>query len=81
MPDWLLSLATQIPLVAAVAYGFLSRRARTAGEVEDWQKLYHQERADRIAANDRLATAIGEIQEVVRGVEELTKEVIRSAPR
>jgi len=82
MPDWVPpALVLQLPLVGVVAYAFVSRRVRSSGEVEDWQKLYQQERADRIAAELRLAAATGEIKDVVAGVAELTKEVVRHAPR
>lgn len=81
MPDWLPPLIAQLPLVAAVAYGFITGRVRRASEVEDWQKLYTQERLDRAAAEQRLATVTSEITQIVAGVQELTKEVIRNAPR
>ena len=67
--------------MAVVTYGFLTRRVRSRGEVEDWQKLYHQERTDRIAAEERLASVTVEIREVTAGVAELTKEVIRHGVR
>jgi len=82
MPDWIPpALLLQLPLVAVVAYAFVSGRVRRAGEVIDWQTLYQQERSDRIAAEARLAAATSEIKEVVAGVQELTKEVVRNAPR
>jgi hypothetical protein len=81
MPEWALPVVTQLPLVAVVAYGFLTGRVRRSGEVDDWQRLYRQEREDRIAAENRLAVATAEIKEVVAGVAELTKEVVRNAPR
>lgn len=82
MPDWVPpALVLQLPLVAVVAYGFISGQVRRAGEVVDWQKLYHQERADRLAAEARVAIATAEIKEVIAGVAELTKEVVRHAPR
>jgi len=81
MPEWAVPVLSQLPLVAVVAYGFLTRRVRSAGEVADWQALYRQERSDRLAAEARLAAATSEIKEVVAGVQELTKEVVRNAPR
>lgn len=49
--------------------------------VSSWQALYNQERNDRLKADDRLTTATSELKEVTARVEELTKEVIRSASR
>lgn len=103
MPDWLVGVVLQIPLVAAVTYAFLRglvhshaelerreaehqaelvRRSTTlAAQIEDWRSLYNQERADRIAADARLAAAVSEIKDAAARVDELTKEVIRHGPR
>jgi len=48
-----------------------------ANQIADWKRLYEQERNDRLAANDRLAHAISTIKDVVSGIDELTREVIR----
>lgn len=103
MPDWLVGVVMQIPLVAAVTYAFLrglvhshaelerreaehqaelNRRTDTlSNQINDWRTLYSQERADRIAADTRLAAAVAEIKDAASRVEELTKEVIRHGPR
>ena len=57
----------------------MRREMETA--VGSWQHLYQQERTDRLKADDRLTVATSELKEVTARVEELTKEVIRSARR
>lgn len=49
MPEWLPGLIVQIPLVAAVAYGFLSRNLRTEGEIIDLEAR-HQRESDYLEA-------------------------------
>ena len=46
-------------------------------QIAEWRRLYDQERTDRLAANERLAHAVDSIKDVVSGVDELTREVIR----
>ncbi len=48
-------------------------------EIASLKALNAQERADRVDADKRLTIATGELKEVTTRVEELTKEVIRSA--
>ena len=94
LPPW--ALALQIPLVIAVAWYFdrehrkqqaehqaeLKRRTDTlTSQINDWRTLYSQERADRLAADARLASAVREIKDAADRVDELTKEVIRHGPR
>lgn len=58
----------------------LKRRSDILGaQISDWRGLHSQERVDRIAADARLTIATSELKEVTARVEELTKEVIRSA--
>lgn len=49
-PELLGALVLQLPLVAVVAYGFLSRRVRSAGEIQDVEKAYAAERERLLAA-------------------------------
>jgi uncharacterized protein (DUF934 family) len=58
-----------------------SELASLGQQVSDWRALYDQERADRIAVSERLATVIEGIKDIVDGVDELTKEVIRVSRR
>ena len=71
--------------LAAVRKSRDQREAHMRREMEtavgSWQQLYAQERNDRLKADDRLTIATGELKEVTARVEELTKEVIRSARR
>ena len=55
MPEWLGPLLAQTPLVAVVAYGFLSRKVRSSGEIEDLKKAADAER-------ERLLTAANQEQ-------------------
>lgn len=52
-PEVVAGLATQIPLVAVVAYGFLSRRVRSAGEIEDVRATAAAERERMTAQHER----------------------------
>lgn len=49
------ALVVQVPLVAAVTYGFLSRKVRSEGEIEDVKKASDAER-------ERLLTAANQEQ-------------------
>lgn len=103
VPDWVVGLVVQLPLVSAVTWAFLTgkvhsdaelrrvqddhqaelkRRTDTLGtQVADWKRLYEQERADRVEANQRLSTAAETIRQVMNNVEDLTREMIRNGPR
>lgn len=81
MPEWLPGLIAQIPLVAAVAWGFLSRKLRTDGEVREAQAREAIERADRKEAERHLQESTQLMRDVLAEVQELTKEVIRHGPR
>ena len=56
MPEWLTSLIAQAPLVGAVLYAFISRKVRSAGEIEDLKKAADDER-------ERLLTAANQEQQ------------------
>ena len=96
MPEWVLPLLIQLPLVAVVAWYFRSEHNRQKSEYEselkrrtealnvqldDWRKLHAQERIDRLAADARLNTALLEIKDTAARVDDLTKEVIRHGNR
>jgi hypothetical protein len=80
VPEWLPALIAQIPLVSAVAYGFMSRRLRTAGEVDEWRQRWIEERADRKEAERHLAETTTALRAVLEAVNDLAKEVIRRGP-
>lgn len=65
-PELLGALVLQLPLVAVVAYGFLSRKVRAAGEIEDVK-------AATAAERERLLTAAN--QEQARLLEQHEREL------
>lgn len=89
-PDVIVALVLQFPLVAVVAWAFVTGKVHSPAEmarvvkdlmaqIGDWRALYQQERSDRIEADRRLTAATSELKEVTTRVEELTKEVIRGS--
>jgi hypothetical protein len=69
-PEVLAALVLQLPLVAVVAYGFLSRRVRSAGEIEDVRRAAQDER-DRLltAANQEQARLLAQHERELRDKE------------
>lgn len=90
MPDWVLGLLVQIPLVGAVAYGFLSRRIRTDGEFTDLEARHsaevtrlveqrREEREGRIAAERRVADLTERWERALDTLGRIERELIRAA--
>lgn len=92
MPDWLGALLAQIPLVGAVAYGFLSRRIRAEGELTDLEKRHRreldyledrrrEEREGRIAAERRVSELTERWDRALDLLAGIEKELIRGIGR
>ena len=52
-PEVLLAVVMQMPLVAVVAYGFLSRKVRSSGEIEDLKAAEKAERERVLVAAEK----------------------------
>lgn len=52
-PELLTAVVLQLPLVAVVAYGFLSRKVRSSGEIEDVKAAEKAERERVLEANTK----------------------------
>lgn len=92
VPDWAGAVILQIPLVAAVAYGFLSRKLRASGEVDDLQARHireidylearrAEERDGRIAAERRVSELTERWDRALDLLAGIEKELIRGAGR
>ena len=91
MPDWAIAaLVVQMPLVAVVAWAFLSGAVHTDAEIKgalerkdqqiaEWKALHEQERRERLEAQRQMAETTDEIRGVLDALNDLTKEVIRGA--
>lgn len=70
MPEWAGAIAAQIPLVAVVVYAFLSRRVRSAGEIDDIKKAFDEERERLLtAANQEQARLLAQHEREMRDKE------------
>lgn len=96
MPDWVLPTVLQLPLVIGVAYYFdrrekklhaehqaeLVRRVEAKDEqVAEWKRLHEQERRERVEAQRAMAATTAEVRGVLDALQDLTKEVVRNAPK
>lgn len=53
MPEWVAGLIVQIPLVSAVVWGFLTRKVRSEGELQDLARAAAEERSRLIEQHAR----------------------------
>lgn len=94
MPEWVIPVAFQIPLVIGIAWYFdwrekklqrhheaeLKRRNDTLqARIVEWKQLHDDERRDRIEAARQLAATTAEVRGVLDALNDLTKEVVRNA--